>query len=105
MVYSILKIGTGIAVEIGVGTMVAEATTKLIPEAASKVTKVCCYAGGAAVAGVAGKAAHEYSDNFFETTRTAIKLSKELRKERKQMKKEEKEKVQRFKEILNEKVN
>lgn len=43
---NIVKGVVGTASSFGIGAMAAEATKRLIPEGASKVTKVCCHVGG-----------------------------------------------------------
>ena len=87
-----IKLATGIAAEIGVGTMTANAIMKLIPVTASKATKVCCYTAGAGVAGVAGKAVHKYYDETFD----AIAMIPELHK----LSKEEREELEEYRKKL-----
>lgn len=48
MVVNLVKGAVVTASSMGIGALGAEATKKLIPAGAGKVTKVCCYVGGCA---------------------------------------------------------
>lgn len=91
IIYSGIKMATGLTAEFGVSIMTAELANKLIPEGAGKATKICCTIGAAGLSGVAGNAAHKYWNNFYDSLAEIPKDIKELRETHKELKKKEKE--------------
>lgn len=66
MIATIIKTTVSTASSIGVGTMAAEVTKRLIPEGASIVTKVCCHTAGCVGAGFVGWKLSDYTDEFID---------------------------------------